>query len=131
PSILLLIPSAVAKQLLHNHRAFNQVVLHKLANALRKSNEKIRMLSAKSVGRVIYFLSAQGNANLQGEVHGKMLTHEEIASMVNLSRETVSRTLTQLQKQGHLRLYTQGEQKCFCILPFNLENDNLRQTLVS
>lgn len=125
PSILLLVPSPLAKRLLQSHTAFNQIVLHKLANTLRKSNEKIRMLSAKSMGRVIYFLSAQGNPNLHGEVHGKMLTHEEIANMVNLSRETVSRTITQLQKLGHLRIYYQAEQKMFCIKPIGIEENNI------
>ncbi|MBD3755571.1 MAG: winged helix-turn-helix domain-containing protein [Gammaproteobacteria bacterium] len=122
---MLLVPSPLAKRLLQSHTAFNQIVLHKLANTLRKSNEKIRMLSAKSMGRVIYFLSAQGNPNLHGEVHGKMLTHEEIANMVNLSRETVSRTITQLQKLGHLRIYYQAEQKMFCIKPIGIEENNI------
>ncbi|BBP45094.1 CarD family transcriptional regulator [Thiosulfatimonas sediminis] len=125
PSILLMIPTAVAKHLLTTHTGFNQSVLQKLANSLRQSNQKIQMLSAKSFGRVIYFLSTHGNSNLQGEVHGKMLTHDEIACMVNLSRETVSRSISQLQKQGYLSFYYQGNQKMFCVKPMAMENLHL------
>lgn len=110
---LILIPMTVAKNLLHQHTMFNEVILKKLANSLRNTNYRVIMLSLKSDQRILYFLNSTGCANPQGETHGVMLTHEEISTMTNLSRETVSRGLRELQASGKIVIYVKNKQRWY------------------
>jgi len=72
------------------------------------------MLSAKSQWRVYYFLRSIGGR--QGtQIIGKLPTHQTIASMIHLSRETVTRNLKELQKIGLIQLGVLNEEKVFII----------------
>lgn len=114
-SALILIPLKTAKELLHQHAGFNAVILKKLANSLRNTNHRVIMLSAKSDQRIVYFLRATGIVSPQGDITGQMLTHEEISSMTNLSRETVSRNLSELQNNGTVAIFMHNQQRWYRI----------------
>jgi CRP-like cAMP-binding protein len=114
-SALILIPMAMAKKLLHEHSGFNQLILKKLANSLKNTNLRVIMLSAKSNQRILYFLRTSGIASPQGIVNGRMFTHEEISSMTNLSRETVSRNLSELQTNGKITIYQKDKQRWYSV----------------
>jgi CRP-like cAMP-binding protein len=112
-SILILIPSATCQKLMMQKPEFTGVILQKLANSIRTSNHKILMLNAKSSGRVLHFLRSAAHSSEQGALCGPMLKHDEIATMTNLSRETVSRSLSKLKKAGQLTILDSDQGKLF------------------
>ena len=114
PSWVLRIPGKVARTLIKTNAQFATQITLRLAQALRATNEKVMMLSAKSQWRIYYFLRSIGSR--QGkQIIGKMPTHQTIASMINLSRETVTRNLKQLQLIGLIKLSILNHEKVFII----------------
>ena len=113
-SWVLRIPRNIAHSLIETNAQFASQVMRRLAQALRSTNEKVMMLSAKSQWRVYYFLRSIG-ARQGTQIVGKMPTHQAIASMINLSRETVTRNLKELQKVKLIQLGVLNEEKVFII----------------
>lgn len=114
PSWVLRIPRQVARTLIETNPQFSNQIMRRLAQALRSTNEKVMMLSAKSQWRVYYFLRSLG-ARQGTQIIGKLPTHQTIASMINLSRETVTRNLKQLQQIGLIQLGVLNSEKVFII----------------
>jgi CRP/FNR family transcriptional regulator, cyclic AMP receptor protein len=74
-----------------------------MAKRLQQLNRRLRMREADSVARVVdillFLAEGQGKSSAMG-VEIPMLTHQEIASLSGLSRETVTRAMSKLEKKG-------------------------------
>ena len=114
PSWVFRIPPNVVRHLIETNGLFASQIMQRLTQALRSTNEKVMMLSAKSQWRVYYFLRSLGTRQ-DRQIIGKLPTHQTIASMVNLSRETVTRNLKQLQQIGLIQLGMLNHEKVFII----------------
>jgi CRP-like cAMP-binding protein len=76
-----------------------------LLERLRKADEKIESLAFKNVyGRVTSFLMEAAEPQGGKWVIPEAFTHQEIADMVGASRETVSRTMKELQDAGYITI---------------------------
>lgn len=85
-----------------------------MARRLRQLNRRLRLRETDSLSRVadtlLFLAEGQGQKNDQGTIIPN-LPHRELSSISGLSRETVTRSLTKLQKKGLI----QREQESFCI----------------
>jgi len=85
------------------------VFLSEMSRRLRKADEMIGSLALLDVsGRVARFLLDLGKEEGQEE-HGNIVvphrpTHQEIASRIGTTRETVTRVLSELQSRGYIIL---------------------------
>ncbi len=113
-SWILRIPRPKAQALIETNAQFATQVMRRLSSALRSTNEKVLMLSAKSKWRVYYFLRSIAKRR-DSQLIGRMPKHQAIASMVNLSRETVTRNLKQLQEARLIQTSTLHGEKVFII----------------
>lgn len=103
PVLVALLPSATALHLFsHSPSVANQMLRH-LAQKIQRDSEFRALLSIHNTAKRIYsFLELlkkrePGNAV---EVVENLPTHQDIANMINTSRETVTRTLLTLVQQG-------------------------------
>lgn len=113
-SWVLRIPRPKARELIESNAQFASQVMRRLSSALRSTNEKVLMLNAKSKWRVYYFLRSIAKRR-DSQLIGKMPKHQAIASMVNLSRETVTRNLKQLQEARLIQTGKLHGEKVFII----------------
>ena len=84
-------------------------LLSVLSSRLRKANQQIGNLALHDVyGRVARILlemaSEDGNRQPDGRVVFRRPTHQEIANMIGATRETVSRMISDLNKQGYIEI---------------------------
>ena len=102
-SQMLLIPMTLAKSLLKTQPLIAQRVMHLLAQSVRHSMKERSMLSLPNAfHRIFVQLNLLVNNNsAQRQVH-HVPRQQDIAAMVNTSRETVSRALQLLIKNGVL-----------------------------
>ena len=100
---MLLIPMNVAKSLLKSQPLIAERVMKLLAQSVRYSAQERAMLSLPNAfHRIFVQLNLLvNNASTQRQVH-HMPRQQDIAAMVNTSRETVSRALQILIKNGVL-----------------------------
>lgn len=82
-------------------------LLHILCSRLRESWKRIHILNSKNaiqrVKMLLIILSYNnGEKTSQGLVINHKLTHQDIADMAGLTRETVTRVLDRLQKNGEI-----------------------------
>lgn len=87
----------------HHEACFN--VTEQLSNDYRAACVQIRSLglsrtASEKVARFLLEWSAKGRETTQGIRMNLPLTHEEIAQIVGVSRETVTRTLTDLKHKA-------------------------------
>lgn len=80
-----------------------------LSSRLRKANHQIGNLALHDVyGRVARILlemaSESGNRQEDGRVTFRRPTHQEIANMIGATRETVSRMISDLHRQGYIEI---------------------------
>lgn len=85
-------------------------ILAEMSRRLRRADEKIGNLVLLDVyGRVARVLleisQNEGVVTDEGIVIENRPTHQEIASMIGTSRETVSRVLSDLAKDGYIRIH--------------------------
>lgn len=77
-----------------------------MAKRLRQLNRRLRLREADSLSRVadtLYFLAeGQGKPTKQG-IEIPNLPHRELSSISGLARETVTRSLTKLEKKGVIK----------------------------
>lgn len=102
-SQMLLVPMALAKNLLATQPLVAQRVMHLLAQSVRHSLKERSMLSLPNAFHRIFVqlnLLVNNNAT-QRQIH-HVPRQQDIAAMVNTSRETVSRALQLLIKNGVL-----------------------------
>jgi CRP/FNR family transcriptional regulator/CRP/FNR family cyclic AMP-dependent transcriptional regulator len=84
-------------------------LLSTLSSRLRKANQQIGNLALHDVyGRVARILlemaSESGSRREDGRVAFRRPTHQEIASMIGATRETVSRMISDLNRQGYIEI---------------------------
>ena len=84
-------------------------LLSVLSARLRKANQQIGNLALHDVyGRVARILlemaSEQGSRQADGRVAFRRPTHQEIANMIGATRETVSRMISDLHRQGYIEI---------------------------
>jgi len=87
-------------------------ILGEMSRRLREADQKIGSLALLDVyGRVARALldlaKKEGEKTETGVIVKERPTHQQLAGMVGTSRETVSRVMSELQRQGFLR--TQGK----------------------
>jgi CRP-like cAMP-binding protein len=100
---LMLVPMAIAKQLMLSQPAFALSIIRLLAQSVRHSYKERAMLSLPNAfHRIFVQLNLlANNPATQRQVH-HFPRQQDIAAMVNTSRETVSRALQVLIKNGIL-----------------------------
>jgi CRP/FNR family cyclic AMP-dependent transcriptional regulator len=95
------------KYLLHNEKVMLQII-NVLCARLRQVWQTQSMSSSTAEERIrmgIYQLAKRhGIRDSRGVIIDLRITHQELAEMVGTSRETVTRVLTLLQKQGILEI---------------------------
>ena len=84
-------------------------LLSVLSSRLRKANQQIGNLALHDVyGRVARILlemaSEDGTRQPDGRVTFRRPTHQEIANMIGATRETVSRMISDLHRQGYIEI---------------------------
>ena len=84
-------------------------LLSVLSSRLRKANQQIGNLALHDVyGRVARILlemaSEDGERQPDGRVSFRRPTHQEIANMIGATRETVSRMISDLHRQGYIEI---------------------------
>lgn len=100
PSVLWAIPLTVFREIFKPKDIYHSQIIKELTKQLECSYQLGVLHTRHADDRVSQIL-----LDLKNKL-GKTIkvTHEDIASLTGLSRETVSRSLTQLQKQGTIRL---------------------------
>jgi CRP/FNR family cyclic AMP-dependent transcriptional regulator len=85
-----------------------------MAKRLRQLNRRLRLREADSLSRVadtlLFLAEGQGEKSCQGTVIPN-LPHRELSGISGLARETVTRSLTKLEKKGLI----QRQQQSLCI----------------
>lgn len=84
-------------------------LLSALSSRLRKANHQIGSLALLDVyGRVAGVLLEMARENgirlKDGRIRFRRPTHQEIANMIGATRETVSRTISDLHRQGYIEI---------------------------
>ena len=106
---LCVFPRAQYEQALQRFPALGRALLHRTGEALTESRELLAAVGGRSAGqRVAGFLMSLARAANDTECHSAtefdlVLTRGEIASLLGLTIETVSRQLTKLEKEGVIR----------------------------
>jgi CRP/FNR family transcriptional regulator, cyclic AMP receptor protein len=95
------------KYLMHNEKVLLQII-NVLCARLRQVWQTQSLSSSTAEARIrmgIYQLAKKhGIRDARGTIIDLKITHQELAEMVGTSRETVTRTLAQLRKQGILAI---------------------------
>jgi CRP-like cAMP-binding protein len=98
------IPSQDFCSLLANEPKAGIRLAQLIAKRLRQLNRRLRLREAESVERVadtlLFLAEGQGKSSQQGGIDIPNLPHRELSSISGLARETVTRTLTKLEKKG-------------------------------
>jgi len=89
-------------RLMREHPAVSNAVIHQLSERYRQACKEIRYLglSRTATEKVAQFLldsSAHAEKTSEGKRFHLGLTHEEISQMIGISRETVTRTLSEFK----------------------------------
>lgn len=114
--------SADAKQLMYTNPSVSEKLLKQLASIIRQNNERIMLLgSASATNRINILLLKYAKVEDQNLVIEKLPTQNEIATMTNTTRETVSRTLARLTELG---LIKKEGKRIIIISPKELEKLN-------
>lgn len=95
--------------LLENNKEILSKLLATLSSRLRHANAQIKSLALLDVlGRIarlfLDLADKHGRKLLDGSVVFRRPTHQEIASMVGTSRETVSRMIGDLSRDGYIKI---------------------------
>ena len=96
-----MLPAPAALHLLSHSPSVARQMLRHLAQKIQRDSEFRSLLSINNTSRRIYtYLVQQQKRNEDGTVVENLPTHQDIANMINTSRETVTRALTALVQQG-------------------------------
>ena len=99
---LLLIPIAIARRLLNECPALANRAMQQLAAEVRQNTMQRQLLTLPNAHQRIFVQIIQLAEQSPGKADANLPKQHEIAAMVNTSRETVSRTIQMLVKQGIL-----------------------------
>jgi CRP-like cAMP-binding protein len=95
------LPAATAMHLFSHSPSVAKHMLRHLAQKIQRDSEFRALLSINNTSRRIYtFLVLMQKKNPDGTVVENLPTHQDIANMINTSRETVTRALLTLVQQG-------------------------------
>lgn len=103
--------------LLHVQKKFLENLLHIFCSRLRESWERIQMLNFKNASHRIKTLllmlaEEHGKETPDGIVLTIKLTHQEMADMTGLTRETVTRAIDRWQRDGEISILAN---RCICM----------------
>lgn len=121
PVLVALLPRATALHLFAHSPSVANQMLKFLAEKVQRDSEFRALLSIHNTSRRIYtFLDLMKKKEEDGDVHvvENLPTHQDIANMINTSRETVTRTLLTLVQQGIIQ---KGTHKLIIIKPDALQ----------
>ena|SRR5215472_10320897 len=98
-------------KLLHDHPAVTVAVMRQLSTSYRRACQEIRYLglsrsASEKVAQFLLQTASNGRQTNQGKRFHLGLTHEEISQIVGISRETVTRTMTEFKTKDLIA--TQG-----------------------
>ena len=101
PVLVALLPRATALHLFSHSPSVANQMLRFLAEKVQRDSEFRALLSIHNTSKRIYtFLILLKEKKAELEVIENLPTHQDIANMINTSRETVTRTLLTLVQQG-------------------------------
>ena len=102
PSVVLLLPCAVAREFFFNNPKGSQRMMIWLAGRLRQaSSHQALAASGSAKARILAVLTDLAVRQPDGSLYiEKLPTQHQIAIMANLARETVARGLAQLKAEG-------------------------------
>ncbi|MDP4618694.1 MAG: Crp/Fnr family transcriptional regulator [Burkholderiaceae bacterium] len=102
PSVVLLLPCAVAREFFFNNPKGSQRMMIWLAGRLRQaSSQQALAASGSAKARILAVLTDLAVRRTDGSLYiEKLPTQHQIAIMANLARETVARGLAQLKAEG-------------------------------
>lgn len=96
-------PAEDFKTLVRDEPLVGLQLAQQMAKRVQQLNRRLRMRESDSVARVVdvllFLAEGRGQSGVTG-VEIPMLPHQEIASLSGLTRETVSRALSSLEKKG-------------------------------
>ncbi|MDA8084829.1 MAG: Crp/Fnr family transcriptional regulator, partial [Nitrospiraceae bacterium] len=106
-SIIAIIARETFRQLLHTQGKMLDVMLRILCDRLRASWDRIQILSFSSASQRIRMLlhvlsDEHGQKVKNGTMLNVKLTHQDIANMTGIARETVTRILDKLSRDGEV-----------------------------
>lgn len=106
PTTVSSIPAQDFVNLLHNDAIAGVRLAQLMAKRLRQLNRRLRLREADSLSRVIdtllFLAEGQGELTQHG-MEIPNLPHRELSSISGLARETVTRSLTKLEKKGLIK----------------------------
>ena len=96
------LPAAMALHLFYHSPSVARMMLRHLAEKIQRDSEFRTLLSINNSTRRIYTYLIQMKKTQDGnlDVVENLPTHQDIANMINTSRETVTRALATLTQQG-------------------------------
>lgn len=95
------LPAPVAMNLFSHSPSVARQMLRHLAQKIQRDSEFRALLSINNTAKRIYsFIVLMQKKNSDGTVVENLPTHQDIANMINTSRETVTRALLTLVQQG-------------------------------
>lgn len=108
-SSVIIIPRQDFEQLLEEMPVLAIRLIRVLAERLRQADEEIKnLLFLNARSRIILHLVQLAEQHIQGQKNGTpipfRLTHAEMANLVGVSRETVTRAISELQDEGLIRI---------------------------
>ena len=100
-ALVAFLPTATAMHLFSHSPSVASQMLRHLAQKIQRDSEFRALLSINNTAKRIYsFLVLMQKKNPDGTVVENLPTHQDIANMINTSRETVTRALLALTQQG-------------------------------
>ena len=95
------LPAPVAMRLFSHSPSVARQILRHLAQKIQRDSEFRALLSINNTAKRIYsFIVLMQKTHPDGTVVENLPTHQDIANMINTSRETVTRALLTLVQQG-------------------------------
>lgn len=99
---VLLLPIGIARQLLKAHSGLAALAMQQLASELRRSTEQRQLLTLPNAFQRVFVQIVHLAEQNPDQQAANLPKQHEIAAMVNTSRETVSRAIQLLVKNGIL-----------------------------
>ncbi|WEF32933.1 Crp/Fnr family transcriptional regulator [Pseudoduganella chitinolytica] len=120
PVLVALLPRHTALHLFAHSPSVANQMLRFLAEKVQRDSEFRALLSIHNTARRIYTFINLLKEKKEGDVHvvENLPTHQDIANMINTSRETVTRTLLALVQQG---IVEKGTHKLIIVKPEALQ----------
>jgi len=120
PGLLALLPRNTALHLFAHSPSVANQMLRFLAEKVQRDSEFRALLSIHNTSRRIYTFIDLLKQKTEGDQHvvENLPTHQDIANMINTSRETVTRTLMALVQQG---IIEKGTHRLIIIKPEQLQ----------